>query len=153
MNMRLYLDTSVFGGYFEPEFEKWTKRMFETIIERGDTILVSTIVLAELENAPPRVRDLFVREVARRMEMIERSTEAIALAERYVVEKVIGRSSMADCQHIAIATLANADALVSWNFKHIVNVPRIRGYNSVNMRMGHRLLEIRTPFELMSHGE
>ena len=151
--MRLYLDTSVFGGYFEPEFEKWTRMLFDTMVERGDVFLISSVVLAELENAPPRVRELFVRMVAPRMELVERTDQALALAERYVAEKVVGRSSMADCQHIAIATLALADSLVSWNFKHIVNVSRIRGYNSVNMRMGHRLLEIRTPIELMSHGE
>lgn len=57
---------------------------------------------------------------------------------------------LADAQHIAIATVARVDVLVSWNFKHIVNLQRIRGYNSVNLRKGYPLLEIRTPRELLT---
>jgi hypothetical protein len=68
---------------------------------------------------------------------------------RYIAEKVVGRTSLADCQHIAIATINNADILASWNFKHIVNLNRIRGYNSVNLKEGLRILEIRSPKELI----
>lgn len=67
----------------------------------------------------------------------------------YLKERVVGKSSRTDCRHIALATLVNADILVSWNFKHIVNITRIRGYNSVNIKNGHRVLEIRTPREIL----
>ena len=53
-----------------------------------------------------------------------------------------------DAQHIAIATVAAVDVLVSWNFKHIVNLQRIRGYNAVNISEGYPPVEIRTPQEL-----
>jgi hypothetical protein len=56
----------------------------------------------------------------------------------------------ADAQHIAIATVARVDVLVSWNFRHIVNLQRIRGYNSVNLRMGYPMIEIRTPREVLA---
>ena len=52
--------------------------------------------------------------------------------------------------HIAIATIYNADVLASWNFKHIVNLNRIRLYNSINMRIGYKILEIRTPREILN---
>jgi hypothetical protein len=52
--------------------------------------------------------------------------------------------------HIALATLNNADVLASWNFKHIVNLDRIRLYNSINLRLGYRLIEIRTPREILN---
>ena len=75
----------------------------------------------------------------------------MALADQYVKENVVGKASMEDCRHIAIATLNNADILASWNFKHIVNVSRIRGYNAVNYKFGHKILEIRTPREILNY--
>ncbi len=73
------------------------------------------------------------------------------MAERYIEEKVVGNTSRADCQHIALATIYKADVLVSWNFKHIVNLERIRGYNSINFREGYQMIEIRTPREIFNY--
>lgn len=69
------------------------------------------------------------------------------LATEYVTEKVVGQTSYADCLHIALATINRADFLVSWNFKHIVNIERIRGYNAINIKNGYKQLEIRSPRE------
>ena len=69
------------------------------------------------------------------------------MATKYIAEKVVGQTSYADCLHIAIATINRADFLVSWNFKHIVNVQRISGYNSINIKNGYKQLEIRSPRE------
>ena len=74
--------------------------------------------------------------------------ETKKLAELYISENVVGRTSVADCQHIALATINKTDVLVSWNFKHIVNLERIRGYNSINFREGYQMTEIRTPKEI-----
>ena len=60
---------------------------------------------------------------------------------------------MDDCIHIAVATLSKVDILVSWNFKHIVNVYRIRGYNSVNLHLGYSTLEIHSPNEIVGNEE
>ncbi len=83
------------------------------------------------------------------IEFLAITNEADQLANQYVTENVVGKTSLRDCRHIAIATLNNADLLVSWNFKHIVNVRRIRGYNGVNYKLGHKILEIRTPREVI----
>ena len=85
------------------------------------------------------------------IEFIAVTDEVMTLAELYVKENVVGKSSIEDCRHIAIATLYNADILASWNFKHIVNISRIRGYNSVNYKYGHKILEIRTPREILTY--
>jgi hypothetical protein len=71
------------------------------------------------------------------------------LADAYISEGVIGAKLRADAQHIAIATVARVDVLVSWNSKHIVNLHRIQGYNSVNLRRGYPMLEIRAPQEVL----
>jgi hypothetical protein len=85
-------------------------------------------------------------------EYVEFQEEARELAKLYIAEGVVGSSSLVDAQHIAIATVTRVDVLVSWNFKHIVNLQRIHGYNSINLRQGYPLLEIRTPAEVISYG-
>ncbi len=148
---RICLDTSVFGGYFDKEFEHWTRILFDKIIHGNFIILYSKLTDAELSNAPESVKNLLLQIPETQIEVIEISEEAKELANRYVTEKVVGKSSMADCLHIALATIYDADVLVSWNFKHIVNLNRIRGYNSINYRLGHKILEIRTPIEILDH--
>ena len=83
--------------------------------------------------------------------MIEVTPEALELAQSYIRENVVGQTSLDDCIHIAMATLNKVDHLVSWNFKHIVNVYRIRGYNSVNLRLGYATLDIRSPKEIVGN--
>ncbi len=97
------------------------------------------------------LRNRFRRESVpeEHIEALWLNVEAMELAEAYVFEGVIGERMRADAQHIAIATVARVDVLVSWNFKHIVNLYRIHGYNSVNLRMGYPTLEIRTPREVL----
>ncbi|MBV9962771.1 MAG: hypothetical protein JO072_11030 [Parafilimonas sp.] len=77
--------------------------------------------------------------------------ETLKLAQTYIQENVVGETSLNDCIHIATATINKVDVLVSWNFKHIVNVYRIRGYNSVNLRLGYSTLDIRSPKEIVGN--
>ena len=85
------------------------------------------------------------------MERIELTAEAILLADTYIKEKVVGKTSLEDCRHIALATINKLDVLASWNFKHIVNLDRIKGYNSVNYRLGYPMIEIRSPKDLIHY--
>ena len=147
MNQRIYIDTSVFGGYFDEEFKEHTIPLFDRIKEGEFIILYSTVTQDELENAPEKVKELVKSIKADNTEFLETTSEAIDLASEYISEKVVGQTSFADCLHIALATINRADFLVSWNFKHIVNVQRIRGYNSINIKNGYRQLEIRSPRE------
>jgi len=146
MIKQVYIDTSVFGGYFDIEFEESTKTFFKVLMAKKVTILVSEILELEVYRAPENVIELF--ESLSNIRRIEVTQEARELAEMYIKEKVVGRTSMADCQHIALATINKADVLASWNFKHIVNLERIRGYNSINFREGYQMTEIRTPNEI-----
>lgn len=148
---RIYLDTSVFGGYFDPEFELWTKILFDKI-QKGDyKVIYSRMTDIELDPAPKRVKNLATILREGNFEFIDFSDQALELAEFYLKENVVGKTSRADCIHIALATLNHVDVLVSWNFKHIVNINRIRGYNAVNYKFGHKILEIRTPREILEY--
>ena len=146
---RIYLDTSVFGGYFDPEFELWTKLLIDKIVKGEFKLLFSQLTEIELNGAPQHVKDLVKQIPDVHIEFLAITDEANQLANRYVEENVVGKTSMQDCRHIAIATLNNSDILASWNFKHIVNLDRIRLYNSINLRLGYRLIEIRFPREIL----
>jgi predicted nucleic acid-binding protein len=151
MKQRIYLDTSVFGGYFDIEFEEFTKPLFDRILNQEFNVLFSAITQDELVNSPEKVQKLVKSLKIDTTEFIEETLEAVELANQYIKEKVVGQTSYADCLHIALATINNADLLISWNFKHIVNIQRIRGYNSVNVKFGYRVLEIRSPRDLMNY--
>jgi hypothetical protein len=131
MKQRLYLDTSVFGGYFDKEFSEQTIPLFNRIKNGEFVLLYSTITQDELENAPKNVKELPSTIDTDYREFLTPETEEVELAKKY----------------IALATVHKADYLVSWNFKHIVNVKRIQNYNSINLRNGYKFLEIRSPRE------
>jgi predicted nucleic acid-binding protein len=148
MIQRIYIDTSVIGGLFDVEFSDDTRPFFDRV-ERGELkIVYSEITTDELADAPKKVRDYFNSLTSKQKEFVQITQESVNLADTYIREKVVGKTSRADCIHIALATVNKVDILVSWNFKHIVNINRIRGYNSVNLRLGHPTLEIRTPKEI-----
>lgn len=149
MKQRIYIDTSVIGGYFDDEFKQFTIPLFDRITNQEFIVLYSTVTQDELENAPTQVRALVNNLKTEFVEFIDVTNEAIDLATQYIAEKVVGQTSYADCLHIALATTNHADFLISWNFKHIVNVQRIRGYNSINIKNGYKQLEIRSPRDFM----
>jgi hypothetical protein len=147
---RIYVDTSVVGGCEDEEFAEHSVRLMDCFV-RGDFILVvSPLTLRELDAAPEQVRKHLSRVPVAHVMTLQLDAEAMDLAEAYVAQGVISPKMRADAQHIAIATVARVDVLVSWNFKHIVNLQRIHGYNSVNLLRGYPTLEIRTPREVLS---
>lgn len=151
MSPRLYFDTSVFGGVFDEEFQIETQKLFEMVLSGHVVCVYSDLTLKELENAPESVKDFFKRLPDNRLERVEVTEESSLLAQKYLTEKVVGKTSFDDCLHIATATLNKVDYLISWNFKHIVNVFRIRGYNSINIREGYSQLDIRSPREIINY--
>lgn len=151
MIQRVYIDTSVVGGIYDNEFDIFTKMFFDKAFRGEIKLIISELLEEELINAPERVKDFFRTLPTNQLELVRLTKDAIELAEMYIEEKVVGETSRADCRHIALATLSTSDVLVSWNFQHIVNLKRIRGYNSVNLREGLHTLEIRSPKELMEY--
>ena len=151
MKKRVYIDTSVVGGYFDDEFNDGTIPFFELVNNGEVTIIVSDLLEAELLGAPDFVKKLLNDIEEKNIERINLDEKATILADKYIEAKVVGKTSRADCQHIAMATISNADVLLSWNFKHIVNLDKIRGYNGINYQNGFKMIEIRTPKEILPY--
>lgn len=146
--MRIYVDTSVFGGCFDPEFELWSTRLMHLFHIGKYTAVVSDISQFEIGFAPNHIRQVLSEIPLAYLEIVKLSPEAQRLSEHYLKERIVNKRSLADTQHIAIATINRVDLLVSWNFKHIVNFDKIRLYNAVNLKYGYKILEIRNPRDL-----
>ena len=151
--MLLYLDTLVFGAMFdeEPASRKEETRMFFRGAEkRLDTLYISDVVLDEIARGPERLRFSLEEIVARiRPTVLPESRETLALAEAYVASRVVPPRFRDDARHAAVASVAGLDALVSWNFRHLVNLRRKRLVHSVNLRLGYRLIDLVSPEEVV----
>ena len=152
MKQRIYIDTSIIGGYFDEEFKEATIKLFERLENGNVVFVVSDLLDLELIKAPQHVREHLLKYSPDKFQRVELNEEALNLADKYIEEKVVGRTSLEDCRHIALATINKVDVLASWNFKHIVNLDRIKGYNSVNLRLGFSMIEIRSPKDLIKYG-
>jgi predicted nucleic acid-binding protein len=151
MVTKVYIDTSIVGGYFDDEFSVETKALFERLKNKELVFVISSVLMKELQKAPKNVQTLLDSYDKSFFEYVELTKEAVELANTYINEKVVGKTSIDDCRHIAIATIYKADVLASWNFKHIVNLERIKGYNGVNLKCGYSVIEIRNPRELLKY--
>jgi len=153
VKLKTYIDTSVLGGYFDDEFKEPTRLLFQRLRKGEIIFVISDLLELELRDAPINVQELLEKFSLDSVEHVDTNEEALVLADEYIRQKVVGKTSLQDCRHIAVATVNRVDVLVSWNFKHIVNLDKIKGYNSVNVRMGYPILEIRSPIELVYYGE
>ena len=150
--LRVYADTSVFGGAQDPEFRELSLPFFDRVCEGAVQLVVSALVIDELEEAPNSVRAFFA-ELAPRMLRVEIGAEAYALQQGYMKACIVGPRWETDAMHVAVATVSGCAAIVSWNFKHIVNFRRIPLYNEVNRAMGYGPVAIHTPPEVTSDEE
>jgi hypothetical protein len=145
--LRAYVDTSVFGGVHDDEFRVGSERFFRAVREGAFTILSSEPLTIEIGSAPKHVRATY-EALEAHMEPLITTDEAAELADAYLLAQVVPASSHVDALHVALASVARADVVVSWNFKHLVQLRRIRAFHAVNLLRGYPLIEIRSPLEV-----
>jgi len=149
MIQRVYIDTSVIGGCFDSEFSKWSNKLVEEIISGYNIAVISDVTIDEIEKAPLQIRDKLDEIIRSNCELISSDPEIENLAEKYILQGAVTIKFYEDALHIALATVYKVDVLASWNFKHIVNLDKIRSYNSVNLKYGYSILEVRSPREII----
>lgn len=115
-------------------------------------MLLSELTDAEIEDAPSEIKTIYTEFRICTDRILEITPEAILLADTYLRHGILSENYRDDARHIAIATIASADVLVSWNFKHIVHFDKIRRFNAVNIEMGYKPLLIHSPREVMTYG-
>lgn len=144
--LRIYIDTSVFGGCFDEEFRKPSKALFRAVKAGKVVPLISDILIAELARAPEVVRNLLsVMLRLGNIERLETTKEALELQQAYMDADIVVEKYADDALHVAHATIARADVIVSWNFKHLVNPAKIRSFNGINIMKGYGMIVILSP--------
>lgn len=153
MKLRIYIDTSVIGGCEDEEFSEWSIQLFEEIRQGSRIAVISDLTRRELEGAPDSVRQVSLSLPDANVENVFLTEEAETLAQNYIKDGVVNIKHIVDAQHIAIASVERVDVLVSWNFRQIVNLNCIHAFNSVNLKSGYPLLEIRSPRDVIYQKE
>ena len=150
--MKVYADTSVFGGVFDEEFAEPSKEFFAEVKSGRFNLVVSAVVQAEIASAPKEVQEFF-RRVGEEAEIAELTQEVLELRNAYLNAGVVTPKSIDDAAHVALATISGCRMIVSWNFKHIVHFQKIPKYNAVNALNGYRTIEIFSPFQVIDYGD
>lgn len=151
--LRVYADTSVFGGCFDEEFASESKAFFEEVKAGEFVLVVSATALGELERAPDNVQKVLTALPPDSVEIVGFSEEIGLLRDAYLKAGILGADAKADAEHIASASVADADFVVSWNFRHIVHYEKIRGYQAINLMNGYREIRIYSPKEVVENEE
>ncbi len=151
-SMKVYADTSVFGGVFDEKFAQDSRQFFEDILAGKFTLVVSALIEEEIESAPEFVRDHFKRFAAS-SELAEISPAVLHLRDAYLIADIVTPKSIDDATHVAIATISQCEIIISWNFKHIVHFQKIPKYNAINALHGYRSINIYSPAEVISYDE
>ena len=147
--LKIYLDTSVFGGCFDEEFAEASLALFEQIKAGKFILAFSSVTGRELDKAPEAVQQILDELSSDIIEVIPDSPEILHLRDAYLAAGVVGPASTADAEHIAAASVAEVDFVVSWNFKHIVHYEKINGYQAVNLLNGYKPIKIYSPREVV----
>ncbi len=147
---RIYVDTSVFGGCYDDEFRDVSLQFFDAVKDGGFIVVVSRTTLDEVNEAPMRVQKVLGDLDVNSVELFSGNySEIERLAKAYMDAGIIGRASAGDAIHIATATIAGVDFVVSWNFKHIVHYDKIQGYQAINLLSGYKPINIYSPREVV----
>ena len=148
--IRVYVDTCVYGGYFDEEYDLVSRILFQQIREGRFALVVSPAVTDELADAPAQVQDLYY-ELVPAAEALDITEEAGRLQKAFIEARVLTERRGVDALHVALATVARCDCLVSWNFRHIVHRDRVSGYNAVSAALGYAPVQILSPPEVIGY--
>ncbi len=149
---RVYVDTSVLGGCHDDEFAPWSNGLMKDFRLGNFRPVVSEVVDAEVRDAPEPIRDIYSELLTLEPEFLNATEEAVQLAETYLEQQILTAKFFDDALHIALASVAEVDVLVSWNFKHIVHFDKIRLFTAVNIELGYKPLQIYSPREVTNYG-
>lgn len=150
--MKVYADTSVFGGVFDEEFAEDSRRFFEELGAGKFELVVSALVEEEVKSAPKQVQELF-DEFSSSAEIAEIGQEVLVLRDAYLSAGVVTQKSTDDATHVALATISGCELIVSWNFKHIVHFQKIPKYNAINALNDHHSINIYSPSSVISYDD
>lgn len=151
--LKIYLDTSVISYLDQqdsPEQMKETQGVWNLFIKGRYEIYISDVVVYEINKCGIEKRETLLAYLDQiEYTIIETDESTVELAEKFIDFGFLKRKNYDDCRHIAAAILAGCDFIISWNFKHIVNVKTIRGIKAITTYEGYKDLLIYPPSALL----
>ena len=150
---RIYVDTSVIGGCCDTEFRQWSMALLYDFKVGIYSMVLSDLIDAEIQDAPDEVKYIYEEFDDAAQDVYHFDLESISLADAYMARGILTEKYVSDARHIAIATVAGVDVLVSWNFKHIVHFEKIQKFNAVNIEMGYKPISIHSPREVARYDD
>lgn len=155
--LKVYLDTSVISHLMQedvPEKMKDTRELWKMFMDGKYDVYLSAVTLREIQNCPePKKSQLIDYMNQIQFTMLEITEDIIAVAKKIVEMGILSQKSFDDCQHIGAAVVNECDCIISWNFKHIVNVKTIRGIRAITNLEGYKMIEIWNPSVLLESEE
>ncbi len=155
--IKVYLDTSVISYLQQedsPERMKDTLALWEQFESGKFDVYLSQVTLDEVGECREPKRTLLFKYLSRiNYTKLEITTETIKLANQIIKMGILTPKSFDDCQHIATAVVYGCDCIISWNFKHIVNIKTIRGVRAITNLEGYQSIDIMNPSVLLGGDE
>lgn len=155
--LKVYLDTSVISHLMQedvPEKMSETLKLWDMFKDGKYDVYLSTVTLQEIDNCPePKRTELFKHLVEIDYTPIEITEDMSEVAQQLIDMGILTQKSYDDCQHIASAVIYGCDCIISWNFKHIVNIKTIRGVRAITNLKGYKPIEILNPTVLLESEE
>ena len=148
--IRIYADTSVFGGVYDEDFKDESREFFDEVKRNRFTLITSAVVQAEIGPASEEIRKFF-EEIIDLAEIVAVSEESLRLRDAYLKADIVTPKYSDDALHVALATVSDCSLIVSWNFKHIVHFEKIPLYNAVNTLNGYSEIKIFSPLEVIKY--
>ena len=151
--MKVYLDTSVVSHLLQedvPEKMADTRQLWEMFKDGKYDVYLSTVTLKEIQNCPEPKKTQMI-DYLNQIQYItlDITEDVISVANKIIDMGILTQKSFDDCQHIGVAVINECDCIISWNFKHIVNVKTIRGVRAITNLEGYRMIEIWNPSVLL----
>ena len=155
--LKVYLDTSVISYLLQedtPEKMADTRKLWEMFKDGKFDVYLSTVTLREIQKcSEPKKTQLIDRLNEIQFTTLDITDDVMAIAEKIIDMRILTQKSFDDCQHIGAAVINECDCIISWNFKHIVNVKTIRGVRAITNLEGYKMIEIWNPSVLLESEE
>ena len=155
--LRVYLDTSVISHLLQedvPEKMADTRQLWEMFRNGKYDVYLSTVTLEELKGcSEPKQSELFDYLGLIDYTLVQIDDNVADISHQIIEMGILTKKSYDDCQHIGAAIVSECDCIISWNFKHIVNVKTIKGVRAITNLEGYKMIEIWNPSVLLGSEE
>lgn len=151
--LKVYLDTSVISHLLAedtPQKMAETRKLWLELVAGKYEAVLSNVTIAELTKCKEPIRTRLFEELDRiSYTLVEETEESLSLTDSYMQFGVLREKSRDDCRHIAVASMESCQYIVSWNFKHFVNIKTIIKVQAVNKLLGYPEVTILPPSMLI----